>query len=232
MNILIAVPGVSHSMFSGSKFLNGNSELLDPVEFKPTGRTLDVFPQEMKGMFVAGFWGIGIPHWPMAENGTHGVAGPGLPKEELYVPESIAEDMEEVSGKYDKWRPYPAQEPLSQYAEKMARKFSTKRGKFFEHIFRYTLWENIFWVEHAPASLAHVDRDAAMKNVDRILGKAMRVVRRKPAATFVFFSPYGPGEEPGFLVSSRLEPGAIVDWEGIRNYLNGKLDSDRDRPAG
>lgn len=231
MNILIAVPGVSYSAFLNSKFLSGNSELLEVGEFKPSGTTLDVFPQEMKGMFIPGFWSIGIPHWPMVENGTNGVAGPGLPREELFVPESIADDMQEVAGKYDKWRPYPAQDPLTQYAQKMARKMSTKRGKFFEHIFRYTQWQTIFWVEHAPASLSHLSGEAAMENVDRILGKSLRVVRRRPAASFVIFSPYGVGGDPGFVVSTKIEAAALGDWDGIRQYLNGKLDSNRDRPA-
>ena len=105
----------------------------------------------------------------------------------------------------------------------MARKFSTKRGKFFEHIFRYTKWETIFWVEHAPASMAHIDQEAALENSDRILGKALKVIRRKPQTTFVYFSPYGVGSDPGFVVSNRLDPNLINDWNGIRQFLNGKL---------
>lgn len=224
MNVLIAVPGVSYSAFVQSRFVNGDSELLDVGKFDPTERTLDVFPKEMKGLMIPGFWSIGIPHWPMEENGTNGVAGPGLPKDELFVPESIEDDMVEVAGKYDKWRPYPAQPPLSQYATKMARKFSTKRGKFFEHIFRYVKWDTIFWVEHGPASLAHLDMDAAMENSDRILGKALRIIRRKPEVTLIYFSPYGVGSEEGFVVSNRLEPSSVKDWDGIRQYLTGKLD--------
>lgn len=224
MNVLIAVPGLSHSKFTTSRFVNGDSELIDVAEFEPTTRTLDVFPQEMKGISPPGFWGIGIPHWPMVKNMTNGVAGPGLPRDELFVPPSIEDDMKELSGNYDKWRPYPALKPVTQYMIKMARKFSTKRGKFFEHIFRYVKWETIFWVEHGPASLAHVDDAAAMDNSDRILGKALRVVRRQPRTTFVYFSPYGVGSEPGFVVSNRLEANRLKDWDGIRQYLNGQLD--------
>jgi hypothetical protein len=224
MNILIAVPGISYASFIQSRFVNGDSELLDVGKFNPTARTLDVFPQEMKNLFAPGFWSIGIPHWPMEQNGTNGVAGPGLPREELYYPPSIEEDMIELVGKYDKWRPYPAEDPISQYMNKMARKFATKRCKFFEHIFRYTNWETLFWVEHSPASLAHIDQKAAMEISDRVLGKALRVIRRNPKATFVYFSPYGDGEEPGFVVSNRLEPAKLENWEGIRLYLNGKCD--------
>lgn len=232
MNVLIAVPGLSLATMSKSKFLNGGSELLDIGSFEPTQRTLDVFPDEMKDISPPGFWSVGVPHWPLEENGTSGVAGPGLPQDELFVPESIAEDMEELAGTYDKWRPYPAQEPLSQYALKMARKFATKRGKFFEHIFKFVQWETIFWVEHAPASIAHLDQDSALAVSDRILGKALKIARRKPQATFVYFSPYGVGADPGFVVSNRLEPSSLRDWAGIRQYLNGKLDDTWDRPAG
>lgn len=228
MNVLIAVPGISLEAARHSKFLNGGSELLDMGPFEPTQRTLDVFPIEMKGICPPSFWGIGIPHWPLEATATNGVAGPGLPAEELFVPEQIQEDMEELAGKYDKWRPYPAEAPITQYRKKIARKFSTKRGKFFEHIFRYVQWETIFWVEHAPASMAHVDQEAAMENSERILGKALRVTRRRPEATLVYFSPYGDGSSPGFVVSNRLAPDKVGNWKNIRRYLNGKLDSDRD----
>lgn len=232
MRVLIAVPGLSFNTFKASKFLNGGSELLDPVEFAPAGSTLDVFPAEMKGLSPPGFWGIGIPHWPMEQTLTNGVAGPGQPTEELFVPEAIKEDMEELAGSYDKWRPYPATGPISEYEKKIARKFSTKRGKFFEHIFRYVQWETLFWVEHAPASLAHMDQEAALENSERILGKALRVVRRKPDVTFVYFSPYGMGSDPGFVVSNRLDAARLANWESIRSYLNGAIDSNRDGSAG
>lgn len=224
MNILISVPGVSYATFINSRFVNGDSELLEVAPFQPTLGTLDVFPQEMKGLVIPGFWGVGIPHWPMEANGTNGVAGPGLPKDELFVPESIREDMVEVAGKYDKWRPYPCEGEPTQYQRKMARKLSTKRGKFFEHVFLYTRWQTIFWVEHAPTSMAHVDQQAALELSDRILGKALRIIRRKPGATFVYFSPYGAKKEPGFAVSNRLDSERLADWEGIRDYLLGKFD--------
>ncbi len=224
MNVLIAVPGISYASFIKSRFVNGDSEIVDVSEFTPTDRTLDVFPKEMKGISPPGFWGIGIPHWPMVENLTNGVAGPGLPKEELFVPESIEEDMQELAGQYDKWRPYPAIEPLSQYACKMARKMTTKRGKFFEHVLNFTLWETIFWVEHSAASIGHLDQDAAMEISDRIFGKSIKAVRKRPAATFVYFSPYGVGNDPGFVVSNRLDPKLLSNWDGIRQYLNGRLD--------
>lgn len=231
MNVLIAVPGISLATFQQSKWLNDGSELLEPAPFEVTSRTLDVFPQEMKNLMIPGFWGIGIPHWPLEANQTNGVAGPGLPKDELFVPNIIKADMEELAGSYDKWRPYPAEAPLSQYAIKMARRFSTKRGKFFEHIFRFCPWQTIFWVEHGPTSLATVDQEAAMENSERILGKALRVVRRRPETTFVYFSPYGIGSDPGFVVSNQLESKLLCNWENIRQYLNGQIDSNRDRPS-
>ena len=222
MNILISVPGISHAMAASSDSLK-TPELLEIAPFCPTTRTLDVFPREMKGIQVPGFWGIGIPHWPMEANCTNGVAGPGLPREELFVPESTAADMVEVAGKYDKWRPYPAQRPVSQYARKIARKFSTKRGKFFEHIFKFVKWETIFWVEHAPASLVHLDKKATMEIFERIMKKSLHIARRRPDATFVCFSPYGVGRASGFVVSNRIEASIVNEWEGIRRYLNGKL---------
>jgi len=224
INVLIAVPGISYASFIKSRFVNGDSEIIEAAEFSPTDRTLDVFPKEMKDLSPPGFWGIGIPHWPMVETMTNGVAGPGLPREELFVPEQIEEDMNELAGQYDKWRPYPAEAPLSQYACRMARKMTTKRCKFFDHIFNYTQWETIFWVEHAAASIAHLDQEAAMEISDRILGKSLKIVRKRPAATFVYFSPYGAGTDPGFVVSNRLDQKLLSDWNGIRQYLNGRLD--------
>jgi hypothetical protein len=222
MKILISVPGISFEMVQKSRaFTLG--DLVDWGKFEPTQSTLDVFPAEMKGLYVPGLWSVGIPHWPMAENGTNGIAGPGLPKDELYVPDSIKSDMEELCGRYDKWRPYPA-ESASPYTVKMARKFSTKRGKAFEHIARFMRWETLFWVEHAPASLAHVAQSEALSIMDRLLFKSLGAIRSRGGATFVFFSPYGLGGEAGFSVSNRLENRDICTWQGIRNFLNGKYD--------
>lgn len=233
MNVLISVPGISYSSFIQSRFVNGDSELIEVGEFEPTERTLDVFPQEMKGkgLEAPGLWTIGVPHWPLGETSTFGVAGPGLPKDELFSPEQIMEDMEELAGSYDKWRPYPAEAPISNYAKRMARKFTTKRGKFFEHIYTYCPWTTIFWVEHSPASLAHIDQEAAVENSDRVLGKALKVIRRRAGTTFVYFSPYGVGTEPGFVVSNQLDPALLKDWNGIRRFLNGEINDIGNGPS-
>jgi hypothetical protein len=221
MNILLSVPGISFEMAQKSEVFAAASDFFGLSSFQQSGITLDVFPKEMSGMFMPGLWGIGIPHWPMDANGTCGIAGPGLPKEELYVPKEIASDMSELCGTYDKWRPYPAQSP-SKYALKVARKFATKRGKAFEHIVRFTKWETLFWVEHAPASLAHVDEAAAIALMDRIMAKAFKVARMKPAATIMAFSPYGYSGQDGFSLSNKFEAGTICGWEDIRIFLNGK----------
>lgn len=222
MNILIALPGVSYEMALKSKAL-AKGDFVEIGKFEPTLDNLDVFPQEMKGVSPPGFWSIGIPHWPLEQTGTYGVAGPGLPAEELFYPKEIVEDMNELCGAYDKWRPYPAEEPVSQYMRKIARKFSTKRGKVFEHVVRFMQWETLFWVEHAPTSLAHVDEEGSLAIADRLLFKALGPVRSQAGATFVCFSPYGMGGQPGFVVSNRIEVSTICNWEGIRQFLNGKL---------
>jgi len=224
MNVLIAIPGISHDLALKSRALTETGEFVEIGKFTPTLATLDVFPQEMHNLSVPGFWSIGIPHWPLEATGTHGVAGPGLPKEELFVPEEIKEDMEELCGAYDKWRPYPAEAPLTSYMTKIARKFSTKRGKAFEHIVQYVQWETIFWVEHAPTSLVHLDEEEALGIMDRLLFKAFGPIRSHASATFVCFSPYGLNGEPGFVISNRLEVSKVSNWNCIRKFLNGKLD--------
>lgn len=225
MNILIAVPGISYETALQSSVIGSAGDLVDMNKFSPSLNTLDVFPKEMEGLKLLNFWSIGIPHWPMEANQTSGVAGPGVPVEELFFPPSAAPDMVELCGSYDKWRPYPVESaPISKYALKIASRFATKRGKLFEHIVKFCPWETIFWVEHAPASLGHVDQKAALTIADRVLSKALRVARSRPKATFVFFSPYGVGTDPGFVVSNGLEPGRISDWPSMRQYLLGKLD--------
>lgn len=219
MKIVLAFPGISHASALASKSLPDSEEFLEIPSFKATDSTLEVFRNELANIAFDDLWCIGIPHWPLLDGGFSGVAGPGLPSDELFVPDSIKSDMEELCGNYDKWRPYPAEEPLSGYAIKMARKFSTKRGKAFEHIFKYCPFETILWVEHAAASMAHLDQKAASDVMDRVLSKALPIVRSRPAVDFVCFSPYGADGSDGFVVSNRLEASKLTDWGMMRSYI-------------
>lgn len=220
MNILIALPGISFKS-AVEKFSNW-PEFLDVCPFEPTIRTLDVFPIEMRGVDAKGFWGINIPHLPLEATMTNGLAGPGHPLDELIYPKELEDELLPLIGSYDKWRPYPVETPMTEYDKKLARRFSVKRCKVFDFIVRWINFETLFYVDHSPTSLSFSDQKEAVDIAELIVGKTTKVLRRKPGATCIIFSPYGSRGEPGFILSNKIDATNIGTWDRIRDYLNGK----------
>jgi hypothetical protein len=218
MDIIISLPGISFS--AAPSVLDGLEDFLEIGSFQPTIRNLDVYAFELKDMKQRNLWGVNIPHWPLDTTMTNGLAGPGMPLDELVVPQSLEDEILPLIGKYDKWRPYPANGADDSYAKKLAKRFSVKRGKVFEFIVRWMKWDTIIYVDHSTACLAAVDMDGASSIANGIIAKAMRGIRHRPLSTCIIFSPYGPSSEPGFVVSNKLDVSKIGDWDGIRKYLN------------
>jgi hypothetical protein len=217
MRILVAVPAISLAM---SAKIPSLKSFLSIEKFTPTIDTLDVFPHEM-GPPAEGFWTINVPLWPMEATGTRGVAGPGLPHDELFFPKYLSKNFAPLCGKYDKWRPYPAKKPLSTYNVDMAQKFTKKRCKMFEKVVEDMPCDILFYVEQSPASIAHVNKSAAIDAAELVISSTMKVAARHPAYEFVIFSPYGIGSSPGFVVSRRMDAKLLTDWNELRKYLNG-----------
>lgn len=220
MDIIISLPGISLS--AAPKAIDGLDDFLEIGRFEPSIRNLDAYSFELKDVKQRNLWGVNIPHWPLESTLTNGLAGPGLPLDELVEPKALEEEILPLVGKYDKWRPYPATGADDAYAKKIAKRFSVKRGKVFEFIVRWVNWDTILYVDHSTACLASVDMPSAIEIANAIVIKAMRAVRHRPRSTCVVFSPYGPGKEPGFVVSNKLDVSKIGDWEGIRRFMNGE----------
>ncbi len=218
MRILVAVPAVSLDM---SLKVSALKSFLSIEQFEPTIDNLDVFPREMKGVAPEGFWTVNVPHLHLEETGTHGVAGPGLPLDELFYPAYLAKNFQPLCGQYDKWRPYPAKKPLSNYNCDMATRFTKKRCKMVNLIVEEMPFETLFYVEHAAASLAHVSKKAAIDAAELVIESVVEIAGRHPAYELVIFSPYGIGSTPGFVVSNRMDAKLLSNWNEIRNYLNG-----------
>lgn len=220
--ILVAIPALSFKSANESEVIRKLLDLVPPVgKFKPTQQTLDVFPKELSGLRPKKMWGINIPHWPLEETNCKGVAGPGLPGDELFRPPEIGKQLKRLCGEYDKWRPYPATPPISPYNIKIAKRFAKKRCRMFKEIADTQSWDTLFYVEHSPASLAHLDEDVALEIAENVIEEAVAVSRSWSNAFLVIFSPYGIGKQPGFVVSNIIEGSAITSWDGIRHYING-----------
>lgn len=221
MRILVSVPSIPYSAFKASKAFDMDDFLLSG-KFTPTLDTMDVFPKELGGINLEYMWGINIPHWPMAQNGTMGVAGPGQPQDELFCPATLKRKLSRICYTYDKWRPYPA-EAISTYTVKMAKKFAYKRCRLFQHAAVKEDWLRLFYVEHAPSSLAHLSVEAAMEVAEGVMSRVATVSRSQPNCPVLVFSPYGVGKAPGFFVSNGVGLNADADgnWDMIRTYLKG-----------
>jgi hypothetical protein len=185
--------------------------------------TLDCFPKELGELRPKNAWGINIPHWPLEDTFVQGVAGPGMPHEELFNPPELKGRFQRLCGTYDKWRPYPAEAPLSSYNVDIAKRFCRKRCRMFQEVASKMDWDLLFYVEHSPASLAHLSEKIAMEIADVVVSKAIAVARSCPGASLVIFSPYGIGSAPGFAVSNAIDGGKLASWEGIRRYINGEI---------
>jgi hypothetical protein len=217
--LLVSLPAISFDQVEEGL----GTSFLDVSPFTRTYATLDVFHKEIGGTKPRnGTWGLNVPHWPLESNGANGVAGPGLPKGELFVPGRIRRRLEGIAGSYDKWRPYPAEDPLSSYAVRVARKFAQKRSKMLITISEDYPWDLIFYVEHAPASIAHLSSKRAMEVAEIPIRHAISVSKSWPNAMVVIFSPYGVGKKPGFVVSNALEGKDISTWEAVRMFLSGR----------
>jgi hypothetical protein len=212
--ILVSIPAVSLSDIELPRGF-----VTEPCSFPSGTRNLDVFKHELEGVSPDGAWMLNVPNFPLEERGATGVAGPGHPSSELFVPPELEESLSDVAGKYDKWRPYPASS-ASNYAKKMALRFARKRCKVFLHAARQMEWEVLFYVEHSPASIAHLDRDAAAKAAQIVVSSVDKAMADLPGVPLVLFSPYGAGEDDGFVVSNRVED--KNSWVFIREFLNGE----------
>jgi hypothetical protein len=219
MKILVAVPSISHEM---AQSISNLSHYLSIESFEKTQNTLDVFIDEMKDVAPENFWTLNVPHWPIEERGTKGVAGPGKPHQELFVPGYLQKTLAPLCGKYDKWRPYPAAKPLSPYSINMAKRFAKKRCKMFHKIVDDMPFETLFYVEHGPASLAHLSKKTAVEIANEVIAEANYAASKNPRYDIVIFSPYGVGNTPGFVVSKRMDAKLLSNWTAIRQYLNGQ----------
>lgn len=220
MRILVSTPAISYADIVDNQIIR-KFFVEDAVEFEPLNDTLDVFGKELSSVSPQNMFGINVPNFPLEARGVKGVAGPGKPQDELFYPPDLKRKLQSMCGKYDKWRPYPAEEPLSQYAMKMARRFTTKRCKMFEAASTKLSWDLLFYVEHSPASLAHLDKGCAMEIADKVFWQAVRTSCEWPSVPIVIFSPYGVGGVSGFSVSRNVGSAPMNDWGCIRRYVNG-----------
>jgi len=210
--ILLSIPSISRSNFPDFDWT--------PADFEPTDRTLDCYKHELEGIKPKRLWGVNIPHFSLAEHGVCGVAGPGKPAEEVFYPYELEPELALVCGSYDKWRPYPA-EVLNHYSIQMAEKFAKKRCKLFKYLAEKKEWETLFYVEHSPSSIAHLDEDVARDVAAGVIDAVMSVHKQWPSVPVVIFSPYGTGDKDGFIVSNLLETEVVGNWQWIREFLNG-----------
>jgi hypothetical protein len=216
MKIIVAIPSISYDM---ALKLAPEGLIGDVISFSPTGYTLDVFYNELKNVKVPDLFGINIPCWPLKEKGSRGVYGPGGDSDELFHPSDLEKRFAMI-GNYDRWRPYPAKAPLSTYSENLAKRYLHKRGKMFTKAAHDLPWEVLFYAEHAPASLAHLDSKVAQSLAKKIIDTAMTVYRSMPYVKIVIFSPFGARKKPGFVVSNQTND--ITNWDDIRAFLTEK----------
>lgn len=226
MKIMVAVPAISCQIASNIDCLYTFGDI---YEFEPTGRNLDVFHDEMP-VDIQGFFGINVPHWSFSQKGGQGVSGPGNSDNDLFCPQLLEEDLGQLAGKYDKWRPYPAGAPLSDYGKGMASRYSRKRCRMFAHVAHKMKWDVLSYVEHAPSSLAHLDIKTAASLTEYVVQKTVSVYLSMPFSEIVIFSPYGIKDSNGFICSNILKPKDLCKWSGIRKWIGGKYEDRRNRP--
>jgi hypothetical protein len=210
--ILVSIPSISIDNFPDLGWT--------PAEFQKTSTTLDCFKSELEGIKVKKLWGVNIPHFSLADHGACGVVGPSKPFDELFYPPEIGERMSMICGTYDKWRPYPA-EVMSPYTVQIAVKFARKRCKLFKHVAENMDWDALFYVEHSPSSLAHLDKEVAQLIAKDVMESVVKVAEQWPSVPLVIFSPYGTNGENGFIVSNLQEVDAVGTWDWIREFING-----------
>lgn len=221
--ILVSVPAISFKNASTLQQMI-DKQWLTFNRFTPETRNLSSFSSELTE-FPKNSVFVNVPGVPLEKNGLRGVAGPGLPKEELFVPEALAPRLEHVAGQYDKWRPYPAEKPLTPYAIQMANRITKKRCKLLKELYDKQAWEFIFYVEHSTASLAHLDELEAILVCETVVEAALKASRTWSSCPLVIFSPYGPKNQSGFLASNILfESQENSNWDTIRSYINGRTD--------
>jgi hypothetical protein len=230
LRILVALPSISFSSAKNDGVIAGHFD--DVVRFKFAGDTLDVFANELRDIAPSNLLCINVPHWPLGSKRSMGVAGPGSGNDELFVPATMKSILAPVAKTYDKWRPYPANGPLSNYVTKMARRFAKKRCRMLQRAVSKVSCKAVFYVEHSPMSIAHLDEEQSVMVSNDVVEASVAVWRDIPGADLVIFSPYGVGERDGFVVSNRLDPNNLSEWEGIRKYLKGDTDADIGRGPG
>lgn len=218
MRILVSTPAICLANVVDLPVIK-NLFVDDPVEFESAEQTLDSFKSGLEGVKPKNMWGLNVPNFPLELNGAKGVAGPGKPQEELFYPPELKRKLQPLCGKYDKWRPYPADKPLSEYAMKMAKRFTNKRCRMFDFASRKLSWDLLFYVEHSQASLAHLDSDLAVEIAEKVFEQLARTCSEWPSVPVVLFSPYGTKGRPGFVVSKNIV-GPMNNWEHIRSYVN------------
>jgi hypothetical protein len=227
LRILVALPSISFSSAKNDGVIADHFD--DVVRFKFAGDTLDVFANELRDVAPSNLLCINVPHWQLGTKNCVGVAGPGPGNDELFFPASMRSLLAPVAGTYDKWRPYPANPPLSTYATKMARRFAKKRCRMLQRAVSKVSCKAVFYVEHSPMSIAHLDEVQSVMVSNDVFEASVAVWRDIPGADLVIFSPYGVGKRDGFVVSNRLDPNSLSEWEGIRKYLKGDFDADTGR---
>ena len=227
MRILVSVPAVSYEDVRGSELFD---RFLFESAFEPSGpHNLDVFSSHTSDLrssdFGGDFLGLNIPSWDFESQGGEGVLGPGIGGKDLvFWPDSMEKRLKKVCAKYDRWRPYPAEPPLSSYNISMANRFCRKRLRMFDRLAgdRGLPYELLMYVEHSPASLVHLDRLVSTKICTDVLSGVLSTSRSIPHADVVIFSPYGFGGEAGFVLSNTTETTTLSIWAGILDYMMGE----------
>ena len=217
MRILVAIPSLSIDIFDNTEI----DCFIEKGSFRPKGRNLDVFYDELDDIKINKLFGINIPNWSFSEKGGEGVSGPG--KDDVWFPPELKDRLAARAGVYDQWRPYPASYPISSYSINIAKRFSRKRYRMFETISDEMSWDTLFYVEHSPSSLAHISKKHAYEIGTNIIKSVIKVSSSMPFVDVVIFSPYGIGKKSGFVVSNRIEAKDLNSWKNIREYLQGNI---------
>ena len=216
MSILVSVPSISFEMCKQMQSQD-DYDIFVPFEYDGPS-SLDAF-RELDGIIGPGTYCINVPNVCLSSKSAKGISGPSTDSD-LFIPSSLESELD--LGTYDRWRPYPA-EALTGYSEKMARKMTNKRIKGFNRIAKTKPWKSLVYVDHSPASVCHLSERVAVCLALRVYQAIRDVSCELPTTSYVFFSPYGPGGQPGFVTTNRVDPSKVSGWDGIRRYLLGRL---------
>lgn len=187
--------------------------------FCPPGpRSLDCF-KELEPAIGEGTFCVNVPNVCIAKCNARGISGPSSGSE-LFIPARLEGELS--LGSYDRWRPYPA-DNLTTYVVKMARKMTNKRLRAFKKIASEKPWYSLVYVDHSAASLCHLDRKEAAGLARRVFDVLEQVSCELPSMSYVFFSPYGLAEEPGFVLTNMSDESKFEKWEDIRRFLGARL---------